>query len=283
MAHEKQFGAGHPGCIIFLLDQSSSMAKPMPTNRPGAGKPKAASLATIVNKALNEIVNHCYKGAAMSPRCDIALIGYRGSSVESMWPEALKGEELISVTDVASNPLQVERRETEEVDEVGEIRKRSVDFRVWIEQKADGETPMCRALKKASELGRQWASTHAHCFPPLVIHVTDGESTDGDPRAEARLLREVSTEDGNLLLFNCHISSESDEEVLYPATEDELPKEEFAPVLFEMSSLVPETMYALGRKNEIPLKVGSRGFVFNADIADLTRMINFATVSMVAR
>ncbi len=52
-----------------------------------------------------------------------------------------------------------------------------------------------------------WADAHSSSYPPTIIHVTDGASTDGDPSAVAAALRQMSTSDGECLLFNLHIST----------------------------------------------------------------------------
>ena len=49
------------------------------------------------------------------------------------------------------------------------------------------------ALRAAFE---QWIAEHRDSFPPVVVHITDGESQEGDPRPYADPLRELATEDG---------------------------------------------------------------------------------------
>ena len=39
-----------------------------------------------------------------------------------------------------------------------------------------------------------------------MVHITDGESQDGNPIPYADALKSLATEDGNVLLFNCHLS-----------------------------------------------------------------------------
>ena len=65
---------------------------------------------------------------------------------------------------------------------------------------------MCEALTLATSTLETWVKEHKFSYPPVVINITDGESTDGDPLEDAQVLRELSTQDGNVLLFNCHIS-----------------------------------------------------------------------------
>jgi hypothetical protein len=46
---------------------------------------------------------------------------------------------------------------------------------------------MCGALGQAQTVVQSWLSQHPDCFPPVVIHITDGESTDGDPTAAMKV------------------------------------------------------------------------------------------------
>ena len=50
---------------------------------------------------------------------------------------------------------------------------------------------MCDALKKTAEVLVGWCDTHQSCYPPTVIHVTDGQSTDGDAEPIADALKHV--------------------------------------------------------------------------------------------
>ena len=58
----------------------------------------------------------------------------------------------------------------------------------------------------------------------MVIHLTDGEPTDGDPLPYAEALKSLSTDDGELLLFNCHISESQANPVVFPNSEHILPR-----------------------------------------------------------
>ena len=65
---------------------------------------------------------------------------------------------------------------------------------------------MCEALELAKTIVGEWLSEHPDCFPPVVLHFTDGQSTDGDPSGVMNNLTSLSSSDGNVLLFKIHIS-----------------------------------------------------------------------------
>ena len=64
----------------------------------------------------------------------------------------------------------------------------------------------CARAGKAKEYLKAFLGVQANCYPPLVINITDGHPTDGDPREAAKELRELASRDGKVLMFNAHIS-----------------------------------------------------------------------------
>jgi len=62
----------------------------------------------------------------------------------------------------------------------------------------------------------------------------------------AATLRKQSSTDGNVLLFNAHLSSKQLRPVEYPDREDGLP-DDFARLLFRMSSVLPAKLQAAAK------------------------------------
>jgi hypothetical protein len=120
-------------------------------------------------------------------------------------------------------------------------------------------------------------AAHASSFPPVVIHLTDGEANDGDPEPAAAGLQALATQDGNLLLFNCHLSGAADDGALFPASEAEL-RDEYARLLFRMSSPLPEKLRANAAARGIPAPPGARGMAFNADSVGMLSLISVGTM-----
>ncbi len=162
------------------------------------------------------------------------------------------------------------------MDDTGKSHEYRIEYPIWIEAEASGGTPMCAALRQAHSIAENWISSHMHSHPPIVINITDGDSTDGDPLPEALRLRELKTDDGELLLFNCHLSPFSPDEVRFPGSESDLPKEDdSAAKLFAMSSEIPEHVRSLAPqmgKRSTWLK--NRGFVFHADLRELNDLLD---------
>ena len=74
----------------------------------------------------------------------------------------------------------------------------------------------------------------------------------------------LGTDDGQVLLFNCHISSRRAPKVEYPTDESLLP-DGFARTLFNISSPLPTSFLAAAAQLGVHTAEGSRGFVFNGD------------------
>ena len=92
-------------------------------------------------------------------------------------------------------------------------------YPVWIHPTADGKTPMCEALGRVKEMLERWLLEHPRGFPPTVLHLTDGESSDGDPNEIGQQIMSLGTDDGAVLLFNCHISTRRSAKIEYPTDE----------------------------------------------------------------
>ena len=137
-------------------------------------------------------------------------------------------------------------------------------------------TPMCTALGYCSQVVRAWIEAHPGSFPPMVINLTDGESTDGMPVPFAEDLKSLATSDGNVLLFNCHLSGRDAQPVFLPPTDSMLP-DEYARDLFGMSSNLPDKLRHMAEVKGISAPTGCRAMAFNADAVSLLKLLNVGT------
>ena len=94
--------------------------------------------------------------------------------------------------------------------------------------------------------------------------MTDGQSTDGAPEEAADGLRQYSTKDGQLLLFNLHVTTGGGLEVVFPTAETAL-NDEYSRMLFRMSSPLPVHLAKFAGDKGYAVADGSRGFIFNGD------------------
>jgi hypothetical protein len=184
----------------------------------------------------------------------------------------LTGREITPISELARNPLRVEQRPRTGADgAVGSVR-----FPVWFEPTGDGKTPMAGAFQRAGALVAGFLADHPDCFPPVVINITDGKPTDANPEQDASRLRQLSSTDGNVLVFNLHISDSSGQRIEFPDREDVLP-DLYSRLLFRMSSPLPLPMWDAARESGIQVTAATRGFVFNADIDSVIRSLDIGT------
>lgn len=280
--YRQTMGSGHPGCFIILIDQSGSMLDSFGQGQMGAGLRKCDQVATVVNRVLAELVARSTKNNAVNDRVHLAVLGYRGSAVYDAIP-TVPG--LVSIQQLAANPVRVEQRMRKEYDgETGQMIEIPTPFQVWVDPVGDGGTPMSTALNRAHDLAAAWAGSFQQCYPPIILNITDGMATDGDPRPAAANLCSVTTSDGAALLFNCHITDTNQPEARYPADPAELAQvasqNQFALPLFEASSLIPDTMRTNALNNlSMQLAPYARGFIFNGDMDAVIQMLTFVTVA----
>jgi len=270
MSYEAEVSRNNPSAFLFLIDMSGSMTDPY-----GNGRRKADGVADAINKLLTNLSIKCTKSEGVRDYYDVGVISY-GKQVQPALAGELAGVALSRISAVANHPARVEERTKKEDDGAGGIAEVQVKFPVWFDAKAAGATPMCEAMKLAHGTLEPWVQQHAYSFPPIVINITDGESTDGDPTEDAEKLRALSTQDGNLLLFNCHISGTAGESILFADSDEGLP-DQFAKLLFNMSSVLPPAIRDSAQREGYQVSENTRGFAFNADLVELIRFLDIGT------
>jgi hypothetical protein len=172
--------------------------------------------------------------------------------------------------------LRIEDRTRLEDDGAGGVLERRVKFPVWFDAISSGGTPMCAALTKAAEAIVAWANAHPNSYPPTILHVTDGDSSDGDPENVASALRRISTNDGECLVFNIHVSTQQGETIQFPNSDAGLP-DSYAKLLFRMSSVLPSHVSNLAVDKGYRLAENAHGFMFNADPKDIANFFDIGT------
>jgi hypothetical protein len=272
MPYTAEISRTNPTCFLFLVDQSSSMLEPFGGQ---AGKNKAEGVADALNRLLQNLVLKCAKSEGIRDYFYVGIIGYGGVAASALGGP-LAGQTLVPVSAISNSPLRVEQRTRKVDDGAGGLIEQKFKFPVWFEPKAAGRTPMCQALTLARQYLEVFLGRFPACYPPLIVNITDGMSTDGDPAPLARALQALATEDGNLLLFNAHVSATQASPIEFPAAEDGLP-DNFAKLLFRMSSPLPPRLLESARAEGFPGGPGTRGFVFNANLVSVIRFLDIGT------
>jgi hypothetical protein len=297
MAYTAEISRSNPSCFLFLIDQSGSMNESMkptgvrsvessdqqdgPSSSHAAHTPtKAQLVADAINRLLQNISIKCAKSEGIRDYFSVGVIGYGGDNtagrVAPSFSGILAGRELVPISEIANNPARIDERMKKVSDGAGGLVEQKIKFPVWFDAVANGGTPMCEALRRARQILEPWVLESPNSFPPVVINITDGESTDGDPSTEANSLTTLATKDGAVLLFNVHISARSTDAIEFPSSEVGLP-DQYAQVLFGMSSVLPPQMQSLARLEGMMVSELSRGFVFNAKINQVIQFLDIGT------
>jgi hypothetical protein len=262
----------NPTCFVFLIDQSSSMAEPFGAQ---PEKSKAQGVADGINRLLQNLVLKCAKSDGIRNYFHVGVIGY-GGRVAWALRGPMAGQRLVPISLIANNPLRVEQRTRKVDDGAGGLAEQKFKFPIWLEATAGGRTPMCQALTEASGAVTEFLGKYPDCFPPLVINISDGKATDGNPELVALPLRNLLSSDGNVLFFNAHLSSEAVRPIEFPSSEATLPDNQ-ARLLFRMSSVLPPKLREAAKAEGFRVDDQSRGFVFNADLVAVLRFLDIGT------
>jgi len=259
MAYQAEISRENPTCILFVIDQSGSMDEIT-----DAGRSKAAFVADVLNKTLYTLITSCSKSDGVRNYFDVGVIAYAGTNVISGFGGTLSGEIVHPIQAISENTLRVEERKKKVDDGAGGIVELKTKFPIWFDPKSQGGTPMRAALRKTMETMFGWCEQHPGSYPPTILHVTDGQSTDGTPEEMADGLRQISTKDGAALLFNLHVNTAAGQEIVFPTSESDL-NDDYSRMLFRMSSPLPEHLAKFAGDKGYTIADGSRGFIFNGD------------------
>lgn len=258
----------NPTLLTFLIDQSFSMSQPVRGHK-GQSKPKSRFLSEAINDILEEIVLKCARdNGEVRDYIFVNIIGY-GEEVKYVLNEN-GNEDVVSISWIANNPSRIEIREKDGV---------SMETPIWFDPIAEGQTPMCAAFGAAKKTIENWVVSHPNSFPPIIINITDGQATDGDPTSIAKEIEQIETTDGKALLFNAHIADMEDSQkpVVFPLQENELPQDAFGRMLFRISSALPPSMLPQAQKLGYKVVAGSRGFMFHAGTSHLIHLLDIGT------
>lgn len=276
-----------PTAFIFMIDQSVSMQKK--TQLYGETMAMSEAVARIVNHQLNELVLRCIKGSETRDYYDIAIIGY-GEKAYSGWKGELEGRDFVKPSELKEHPYKKTtiRKETRtrkgmKVVEVEEVQ--------WIEADAtESWTKVHLAFDKARQLLQNWMDEHhdKDCYPPTIINITDGEFNGASKEyvlQQANELKSMFTNDGNVILFNIHISANKGMSVICPADKKEVSSNALATTLYELSSLLPERytdQIASLRNDAIPSDRYTAMSV-NADMSTLIQLMDIGTPTNISQ
>ena len=268
--YEKKVTTENPHLIVILIDQSSSMSKIF-QNVKGKDYSIAHTAKHITDKFLYEIMKTCVSGNEIKPLVDLAIIGY-GTSIRSATPKIPMDQLPFSVKELKNSYIVKNEIDDSNFDRLLKPRYE------WIEEVSNGTTSMMAALKKAKEITEKWITHHRNSFPPIILNITGGSGPDSGDMSTLDLvttvkeIQKLATSDGNVLLCNAHVSPDEQTQILYPIN-THIIQNGFAERMFEISSIIPDPLVALGKRFGLEIQSGSRLFLFNAEVNSLLNLI----------
>ena len=270
--YQAQISRANPSAFVFLVDQSASMREPWGAE---TGKAKADAVATILNRLLQNLVLRCAKEEGIRDYYSVAVVGY-GASVGSALGGTLAGEDLVAISKLGNSPIRVDDVTKKVDDGAGGILEQTVRLPIWVDPKAENGTPMTAAFGYARSLLEPWVQSHPDSLPPIVVNISDGSPTDGDPTAAADAVKQLTTSDGSVLLLNINTSSAAGAPVEFPSNPEVLP-DDYARLLFAISSPLPPYMRTAAAEEELRVDEASRGFTFQGDAVATIRFLDIGT------
>ncbi|MHC4799408.1 MAG: vWA domain-containing protein [Planctomycetota bacterium] len=183
MNYEKKVSRTEPALVVLILDDSGSMEDPLP----GTTDAKFQWVERLTGVILKELLARSteLKGntAQVKPRYFVYVIVY--GSKPNIWGAG-------------------------EMDIKAVVEKYANDGNCLGLGGKLGGTNAAAAFQKALEYLKEAVRDERFrkSFPPMVFHLTDGMSaTDASPIAEQ--IKKLSTEDGNVLVVNAYIGTET--------------------------------------------------------------------------
>ena len=278
MPYIAEISRTNPACFVFLVDQSKSMAQPFSGQH---DTQKSVVVAEAINRLIQNLVLRSAKADGVRDYFHVAVIGY-GMTIRAELGGTSPNDALLPISVLASKPLRIEKRVKVIAGEDGGTVEQAVKFPIWYEPVANGPTPMCGALAAALVTTARFTDKYKSAYPPIVLNITDGMPTDGDPQPDARRIRQLKTADGHALLFNLLISSDPKPPV-YFLGDGMLLVDLYSRLLFAMSSVLPPRLQHAARAEGFRIEEKARGVVYNADPVAVVRFLDIGTRVAVTR
>ena len=218
----------HPTAIVFVIDQSCSMARGTDVDQ--VEYDYISELAAItVNEQIDRFLKRCLtEDGTVQHLYDIAVIGY-GDGVYTAWNGELASSDFHSPEELFAH-----------LQEDGDMYR-------WVDAKDSDTRGRCDlAFEHVYELLNSWIQKEENRFsyPPTVIHISDGDVKREYQRLfliNAEKIKRLRTESGDVILWNIGILPFRYNEFVFISGEELPALMQFSGslVLYEASSYLP--------------------------------------------
>ena len=134
----------HRTAFFLAIDCSGSMAEPIHFR--GGCKAKSEVVATIANELLFELIERARRSDGVRDYYDIAVLGYHGD--DEVTPLLADRAAMHTVCELAAMEPRIRTELLEYRLPDGGISLREIPTPCWVEPRAEGQTPMCEALRR---------------------------------------------------------------------------------------------------------------------------------------
>lgn len=265
MAYDLSWASKCPGHLVFLVDLSGSMKKDN----------KIGQVMDSLQSVLRQLVTSNLAGKTVVPRFTVSIIGYHTDIVSLFNGGADDVKNLVQKAVSTKQPIF-------------DYTEKGIAEPKW-------QTYMTNAFNAAREDIEKWIAKRGSRLPaPIVINITDGQPEEDNKSLDicavealqaAQKLKNVRTQDGNVLLYNIHIGNTNKlKSIEFPTSQPKTTgyerEDKRIKFLFESSSILPDQVIAIAASKDIPAHKGSHGMVSNvADKAELVRLIEFVSTT----
>jgi len=183
MSYEKKISRQYPGLIVCILDDSGSMSDKLPGTSDAKYKWVERYMGIILDLLLDRSSEVRGNDVDIKPRYYVHVIKY-GSATQLWGKPHMDIEAAVQHFTNNGNSLGLGGRM--------------------------GGTDAKAAFEQAYQFLQQEINSERYqdSFPPMVFHLTDGMSwTDAEPVAEQ--IKQLSTKDGNVLVINAYIGTQT--------------------------------------------------------------------------
>lgn len=286
----------YPGLFVIMLDQSESMRQVDITTNIS----KADLVTTYVNRILETMTNLAQVDTYSGKRKNYAYVSVIGYNHDA-YPLLSTSIAPLSLSDLDNLSLGFIPTVKLITDDTGNVVGRQVEKSCfWIKSQAQGQTDMTRAFEEAEKVIQYWLKSspehivqdpggqsqmpRQESFPPILINITDANHNGRqDPNEAVKRIRQLRTNYGHVLIYNCHITHEGTKPCIFPATLAELSQstsDRQARLMFEMSSEIPDILREKAEEYvQVPISRSARCFIYNANPDILLRFLRWGTLS----
>ena len=252
-----------PTAFVFLIDQSMSMKRFIKIN--GIETTIAEAAAQFVNDHISQLLHRCIKDNRVQRYYDIAVVGY-GHEVYSAWGGGLYGRYFVSPEEIKNSANLRSVSSNTKKGQGNNIKKAC-----WINARCDGGSSDYNTVyTKVESLIKEWIKERDNnrCYPPTIIHITDGLSLNNNSykRNKYRELVSKACQD-NIVVFNVIIAPEQEDSVIYPENKGEL--DDRYELVFDLSSDIPQRFNKEIAKlrEDYEISTNYKAMVINHDIS----------------